>query len=71
MSFTYSIKYQLELELLKLKLGNKKLTKYEVITFTELVQYAPHIDVDIQLVNVVDCLRVFERYDIRPRLIFL
>ena len=31
MSFTYSIKDQLELEFLKLKLGNKKITKWEVM----------------------------------------
>ena len=35
MSFTYSIKDQLELEFLKLKLGNKKLTKYEVMVLSK------------------------------------
>jgi len=58
MIFTYSIKDWLELELLKLKLGNKKLTKYEVIRFTELVQYAPHIDVDI----ASKCRRLLESF---------
>ena len=42
MSFTYSIKDQLELEFLKLKLGNKKLTKYEVMVLSKSTNSQTH-----------------------------